>query len=98
MINCSPLVIQEGFVGELSGGGTPGPISNPAVKSTSTDGSMRVAACERRSLPTFPSYTFLFDKVEFPTCTIPVRLLLRRGIPRMKLCVDMSDSTSDHEK
>ena len=45
----------EGLVGDMSGGGTPGPISNPAVKSTSTDGSMRVAACESRSLPTFPS-------------------------------------------
>jgi hypothetical protein len=28
------------FVGDLSGGGTPGPIPNPAVKPASTDGSL----------------------------------------------------------
>ena len=46
-------IVNEGVVvGDMSGGGTPGSISNPAVKPTSTDGSMRVAACESRSLPT----------------------------------------------
>ena len=47
------------FVGDWSGGGTPGPISNPAVKSTSTDGSMRVAACESRSLPTSSPFSLI---------------------------------------
>ena len=39
-------------VGDKSGGGTPGPISNPAVKPASADGSVRFGACESRSLPT----------------------------------------------
>lgn len=40
------------FVGDKSGGGTPGPIPNPEVKPTSADGSMRATACESKPLPT----------------------------------------------
>lgn len=40
------------LVGDPSGGGTPGPISNPAVKPARADGSIRATVCESRSLPT----------------------------------------------
>ena len=42
------------MVGGKSGGGTPGPISNPVVKPTSVDGSGGAAPCERRPSPTTP--------------------------------------------
>ena len=46
------FVEERSFVGDMSGGGTPGPISNPAVKPASADGSMwflhaRVGHCQR---------------------------------------------------
>jgi hypothetical protein len=41
------------FVGDRSGGGTPGLISNPAVKPASADGTCTATYWERRSLPTF---------------------------------------------
>ena len=51
------------LVGDMCGGGTPGPISNPAVKPASADGSMRATACESRSLPTSspPPHLFSFS-------------------------------------
>jgi hypothetical protein len=39
------------FLGDLSGEGTPGPISNPAVKLTSADGTWGVTPWESRSSP-----------------------------------------------
>ena len=62
----------ESVVGDMSGGGPPGPISNPAVKPASADGSMRFAACESRPSPTILSfcfYSFLFfsTSVEYHT-------------------------------
>ncbi len=53
--NSSILVKLESFVGDLSGGGTPGPIPNPAVKPASADGSMwflhaRVGHCQQNFL------------------------------------------------
>ena len=51
---------MERLVGDMCGGGTPGPISNPAVKPASADGSMRATACESRSLPTSSFLTCLF--------------------------------------
>src|SRR5215510_3433561 len=41
------------FVGVSSGGGTPGPFSNPAVKPASADGTWNDSSWERRSSPTF---------------------------------------------
>ena len=49
------------MVGDKSGGETPGSISNPAVKSTSVDGSAGATLCESRPLPTLSSYYALFD-------------------------------------
>ena len=50
------------MVGDMCGGGTPGPISNPAVKPASADGSIRATVCESRSLPTatFPPPVFFY--------------------------------------
>ena len=48
-------------VGDKSGGETPGSISNPAVKSTSVDGSAGATLCESRPLPTLFSCYALFD-------------------------------------
>ena len=39
------------FLGDWSDEGTPGPISNPAVKLVSADGTWRGASWESRSLP-----------------------------------------------
>ena len=44
----------------MSGGGTPGPIPNPAVKPASADGSMGVSLCESRPLPTYPPVFSIF--------------------------------------
>src|ERR1700690_2776038 len=38
-------------LGDLSGRGTPGPISNPVVKPVSADGTWRATSWESRSLP-----------------------------------------------
>jgi hypothetical protein len=43
------------LLGDISGGGTPGPFPNPAVKAASADGTWRAASWERRSLPSFVS-------------------------------------------
>ena len=43
---------EQRGVGGKSGGETPGPIPNPAVKSTSVDGSAGATPCESRPLPT----------------------------------------------
>lgn len=50
---------QGDFVGVISGGGTPGPISNPAVKPASADGTGVDTLWERRSSPTYllPSFS-----------------------------------------
>ena len=49
------------MVGDLSGGGTPGPFSNPVVKPTRADGTGGVAPWESRSSPTHPVLFFLFQ-------------------------------------
>ena len=41
----------EFSLGDLCGGGTPGPIPNPAVKPASADGTWLVTARESRSSP-----------------------------------------------
>ena len=52
--------VRGWLVGDTSGGGTPGPIPNPAVKLTSVDGTARVTGWESRLLPTYPSrFSFL---------------------------------------
>mgnify|MGYP003443370443 CR=1 FL=1 len=40
-------VLRERFVGDLSDKGTPGPISNPAVKLVSADGSRKARVGQR---------------------------------------------------
>jgi hypothetical protein len=66
------------LLGDISGGGTPGPFPNPAVKAASADGTWRAASWERRSLPSFvslfhPSGSFVGVSVPFfvpfPFCT-----------------------------
>lgn len=42
---------QQQSLGDLSGVGTPGPISNPAVKRASADGTWRATSRESRSSP-----------------------------------------------
>ena len=43
--------LVELSLGDLSDGGTPGNIPNPAVKSVSADGTWRATSWESRSLP-----------------------------------------------
>ena len=50
----------------MSGGGPPGPISNPAVKPASADGSMGFGPCESRPSPTGSLPSLLF----FSLCLI----------------------------
>jgi hypothetical protein len=45
-------VSETKCVGDKSGEGTPGTISNPAVKVTSADGTARAASWESTPLPT----------------------------------------------
>lgn len=54
-------------VGDPSGGGTPGPISNPVVKPTRADGTWGVGPWESRSSPTS-------DLFFFTTTTPPITL------------------------
>lgn len=49
LVKC--LQSEQQFLGDMSGEGTPGPISNPAVKLASADGTALVAGWESRSLP-----------------------------------------------
>ena len=50
---CPPgTLAKKSFVGDLSEGGTPGPIPNPAVKPFRADGSWGASPCESRSSPT----------------------------------------------
>ena len=53
----------------MSGGGPPGPISNPAVKPASAHGSMRFAACESRPSPTH-SLPLLPPLPRFPSASL----------------------------
>ncbi len=48
------LTRRIGFLGDMSGGGIPGPIPNPAVKPSSADGTFLVTGWESRSLPRNP--------------------------------------------
>ena len=51
--------MEVGFVGDKSGGGTPGSMSNPVVKSASVDGSVWATVCESRPLPTLSTSILL---------------------------------------
>jgi hypothetical protein len=51
-------LVKSSSVGDLSEGGTPGPIPNPAVKPFRADGSWGASLCESRSSPT---ELFLFN-------------------------------------
>ena len=51
--------IVKMFLGDLSGRGTPGPISNPVVKPVSADGTWRATSWESRSLPRDFSFNIL---------------------------------------
>jgi hypothetical protein len=44
-------IFGNSSLGDLSGGGTPGPIPNPEVKPVSADGTWRAASWESRSSP-----------------------------------------------
>ena len=50
-MNIQPNQIEESSLGDLCGGGTPGPIPNPEVKTASADGTWWETAWESRSLP-----------------------------------------------
>ena len=59
LINLICLYIKS--LGDSSGGGTPGPIPNPAVKPASADGTGGAAPWESRSLPR--DFSFSTDKM-----------------------------------
>ena len=60
------LNIVKTSLGDLSGMGTPGPISNPEVKHVSADGTWRATSWESRSLPRgFSKTPNVFGRGEF---------------------------------
>jgi hypothetical protein len=52
-------------LGDLCGGGTPGPIPNPEVKPVSADGTWRETSRESRSLPRGFSFTIAYAVLSF---------------------------------
>ncbi len=77
------IIVYQKSLGDSSGGDTPGPILNPAVKPASADGTWGAAPWESKSLPrdfviqgkkTTPTYGVVFFRGvkfvcrAFPTC------------------------------
>ncbi len=71
----------EFSLGDLCGGGTPGPIPNPEVKPASADGTWLVTARESRSSPR----DFLIKLLAAAGCDLPT----------LNILVNLSDPGSD---
>ena len=77
---------EQRGVGGKSGGETPGPIPNPAVKSTSVDGSAGATPCESRPLPTSSFFHSHRGKLLWTTCSCVLKCAQTPIWPPSAIC------------